>query len=299
MYVLVQKARNRIIRKLTQIPFVQAQSEVVYQRALNKHLVNLPVLSTSDRTLVETIKRDGVVITSLSALGIPSNPRFFQVAKKLMSEIPKTVSGQKDEFVVHASPEQMMEYPEIFLWGLEQRVLNIVENYLGLPAAYQGVFFRRDIANEVAIKSRLWHVDLEDKKVLKIIVYLNDVNEDGGPFQYIPQSLTSTVVQSLKYHPRRYITEEIMQQALSPSNWKSCTGLSGTVIFAGTAGIFHRGKIPVADDRFAVFFDYTSRQPIQPFYNTLSLPKENLLSLVNNLSEPQKNCVFWQQHDKI
>jgi hypothetical protein len=293
MYVLVQKARNRIIRKLTQIPFVQAQSEIAYQRALNKHLVNLPVLSASDRTLVETIKRDGVVITSLSALGIPSNPRFFQVAKKLMSEIPKSISAQKDEFVVHASPEQLMEHPEIFLWGVEQRLLNIVENYLGLPAAYQGVFFRRDIANEVAIKSRLWHVDLEDKKVLKIIVYLNDVNEDGGPFQYIPQSLTSTAVRSLKYSSG-YIRDEIMQQALSPSNWKSCTGLCGTVIFAGTAGIFHRGKIPVANDRFAVFFDYTSRHPIQPFYNTLSLSKKNLLLLVNNLSESQKNCVLWQ-----
>jgi len=298
MYILVQKARNRIIRKLTQIPFVQAQSEIAYQRALNKHLVNLPVLSASDRTLVETIKRDGVVITSLSALGIPSNPSFFQVAKKLMSEIPKSISGEKDEFVVHATSQQIMEHPEIFLWGVEQRLLNIVENYLGLPVAYQGVFFRRDIANEVAIKSRLWHVDLEDKKVLKIIVYLNDVNEDGGPFQYIPQSLTSTVIQSLKHRPR-YITDEIMQQVLSPSNWKSCTGLSGTVIFAGTAGIFHRGKIPVAEDRFAVFFDYTSRQPIQPFYNTLSLSKKNLLLLVNNLSKAQKNCVLWQQHDKI
>lgn len=295
MYILIQKARNRIIRKLAKIPFVQAQSELLYQAALNKHLVNLPVLSTSDRTLVETIKRDGVVITSLEALGIPSNPRFFPAAKKLMSEIPKSISGQKNEFVVHATSQQLMEYPEIFLWGLEQRLLNIVENYLGLPVAYQGVFFRRDIANEVAIKSRLWHVDLEDRKVLKIIVYLNDVNEDGGPFQYIPQSLTSTVAQSLKYRPR-YITDEIMQQALSPSNWKSCTGLAGTVIFASTASIFHRGKIPVADDRFAVFFDYTSRQPIQPFYNALSLPKQNLLSLVNNLSEPQKNCVFWQQH---
>ncbi|MGI2904080.1 phytanoyl-CoA dioxygenase family protein [Tolypothrix sp. VBCCA 56010] len=296
MYILVQKARNQIIRKLTQIPFVQAQYELVYQTAVNKHLVNLPVLSTSDRTLVETIKRDGVAITSLSALGIPSNPRFFQVAKKLMSEIPKSISGQKNEFVVHATSQQLMEHPEIFWWGLEQRLLNIVENYLGLPVAYQGVFFRRDIANEVAIKSRLWHIDMEDIKVLKIIVYLNDVNEDAGPFQYIPQSLTSTVARSLKYHSG-YIRDETMQQALSPSNWKSCTGLAGTVIFASTASIFHRGKIPVADDRFTVFFDYTSRQPKQPFYNTLSLPKQNLLSLVNNLSKAQKNCVFWQQHN--
>lgn len=295
MYTLVQKARNRIIRKLTQIPFIQAKSELVYQTALKKHLVNLPVLSTSDRTLVETIKRDGVVITSLEALGIPSNPRFFQVAKKLMSEIPKSISGQKNEFVVHASSQQMMEHPEILLWGLEQRLLNIVENYLGLPVAYQGVFFRRDIANEVAIKSRLWHVDLEDRKVLKIIVYLNDVNDNRGPFQYIPQSLTSTVVRSLKYRSG-YIRDETMQQALSPSNWKSCTGISGTVIFAATSSIFHRGKIPVASDRFAVFFDYTSRKPRQPFHSTLTLNQENLRSLVKNLSEQQKNCVFWQQH---
>ncbi|NEU75960.1 2OG-Fe(II) oxygenase [Hassallia byssoidea VB512170] len=296
MYILVQKARNKIIRKLTQIPFVQAKSELVYQTALNKHLVNLPVLSTSDRALVETIKRDGVVITSLSALGIPSNPRFFQVAKKLKSEIPKSISGQKNEFVVHATSQQMMEHPEIFLWGLEERLLNIVENYLGLPVAYQGVFFRRDIANEVAIKSRLWHIDLEDRKVLKIIVYLNDVNEDGGPFQYIPQSLTSTVARSLKYRSG-YIRDETMQQVLSPSNWKSCTGLAGTVIFAATSSIFHRGKTPVADDRFAVFFDYTSRQPKHQLYSTLSLNQENLLSLVNNLSKPQKDCVFWQQHN--
>jgi hypothetical protein len=295
MYILVQKARNKVIKKLTQIPFVQAQSELLYQTAVNKHLVNLPVISTSDRALVETIKRDGVVITSLEALGIPSNPRFFQVAQKLMSEIPKSISGQKNEFVVHATPQQMMEHPEIFLWGLEQRLLNIVENYLGLPVAYQGVFYRRDIANEVAIKSRLWHIDMEDRKVLKIIVYLNDVNDDTGPFQYIPHSLTSTAVRSLKYRSG-YIRDETMQQAISPGNWKSCTGLSGTVIFAATSSIFHRGKIPVANDRFAVFFDYTSRQPKQLLYSTLSLNKENLVSLVNNLSEPQKNCVFWQQH---
>jgi hypothetical protein len=295
MYTLVQKASNKILRNVEQIPFVQAQSELVYQTALKKHLANLPVLSTSDRTLVETIKRDGVVITSLEALGIPSNPRFFQVAKKLMSEIPKSISGHKNEFVVHASPQQMMEYPEIFLWGLEQRLLNIVENYLGLPVAYQGVFFRRDLANEVTIKSRLWHIDMEDRKVLKIIVYLNDVNDDGGPFQYIPQSLTSIAVRSLKYRSG-YKTDETMQQALSPSNWKSCTGLSGTVIFAATGSIFHRGKTPLANDRFAVFFDYTSRKAKHSLYSTLSLPQENLLSLVKNLSEPQKNCVFWQQH---
>jgi hypothetical protein len=96
-------------------------------------------------------------------------------------------SGDENEFVVHATNEQMMEYPEIFLWGLEQRLLNIAENYLGLPVAYHGSYFRRDIANQVEKKSRLWHMDSEDRKLFKVIVYLNDINDERGPFQYLPK----------------------------------------------------------------------------------------------------------------
>ncbi len=295
MYTLVQKASNKIFGNFDQIPFLPNQAKLAYQAALKKHVVNLPVLSTTDESLVEAIKREGVAITSLESLGITSTPRFFQAAKNLMQEIPKSISGQKNEFVVHATSQQIMEYPEIFLWGLEQRLLNIVENYLGLPVAYHGAYFRRDIVNEVQRKTRLWHMDKEDRKVLKIIVYLNNVGDDGGPFQYIPQSFTSTAASFLRYN-YEYIQEKTMQRVIPPSNWKSCTGLSGTVVFAATGSIFHRGKLPLASDRFAVFFDYTSRQPQHPFYCKSSLPQQDLLLMAKKLSEPQKNCVFWQQH---
>lgn len=295
MYTLIKKAGYKVLRNVEQIPFVQAQAEQAYQAALKKHVANLPILSTSDKSLLETIKREGVAITSLESLGITSTPRFFQAAKNLMQEIPKSIYAQKNEFVVHATSQQIMEYPEIFLWGLEQRLLNIVENYVGLPVAYHGAYFRRDIANKIERKSRLWHMDKEDRKVLKIIVYLNNIGDDGGPFQYIPQSLTSTAASFLKYN-YEYIQEKTMERVIPPSHWKSCTGSSGTVVFATTSSIFHRGKIPLTSDRFAVFFDYTSRQPQHRFYCKSSLPQQDLLLMAKKLSEPQKNCVFWQQH---
>lgn len=295
MYTLIQKAGYKILRNVEQIPFVQAQAEQSYQAALKEHVANLPILSTSDKSLLETIKREGVAITSLESLGITSTPRFFQAAKNLMQEIPKSIYAQKNEFVVHATSQQIMEYPEIFLWGLEQRLLNIVENYVGLPVAYHGAYFRRDIANKIERKSRLWHMDKEDRKVLKIIVYLNNIGDDGGPFQYIPQSLTSTAASFLRYN-YEYIQEKTMERVIPPSHWKSCTGLSGTVVFATTSSIFHRGKIPLTSDRFAVFFDYTSRQPRHRFYCKSSLPQQDLLLMAKKLSEPQKNCLFWQQH---
>ena len=290
---IFQRVRNRIFRDIYQSSFWRFQAELAYKAALEKHIGNLPVLSPNDLTVVETLRREGVFVTSLQALSIPSSPRMLIAAKKLIPQIPKTIS-KKNEFVVHASSQQIMEYPEIFLWGLEQRLINIVENYIGLPVAYHGAYFRRDIVNKVQKRTRLWHKDVEDSQYVKIIVYLNDVNDDGGPFQYLPKCLSSTVCRYLKYK-YGHIQDKVMEQVVHPSNWKSCTGSAGTVIFAVTGSILHRGKLPVASDRFSIFFDYTSRQPIFPFYCKSSLPKQDLLLLARKLSEGQRQCVFWRK----
>ncbi|MDZ8051832.1 MAG: 2OG-Fe(II) oxygenase [Aulosira sp. ZfuVER01] len=295
MSILLQKIQNRFLRNIYNLPFLQHQAEIEYQEAVAKHITKLPVISSTEMNLIETINNEGVVITSLDALGIPSTSSMFQAAQNLMHQIPPNNIGNKNEFVVHATPQQIMTYPEIFLWGLEQRLINIVETYLGLPVAYHGAYLRRDIANHVKQKSRLWHIDKEDRKVLKIIVYLHDMNEDNGPFQYIPTSLSSSVARSLKYN-YGYIQDTTMQKVISPSEYKSCLGSAGTVVFAATGSIFHRGKLPVADDRLSVFFDYTSRLQQQSFYGNLSLPNEDLLLLKNNLSEQQRECLFWQQN---
>lgn len=295
MSMLLQKIQNRFLSNIYNLPFLQHQAELEYQEALDKHIVNLPVISNADKNLIETIKNEGVVITSLAALGIASTSRMFQAAEKLMHQVPHNITDHKNEFVIHASPKQIMEYPEIVVWGLEQRLINIVETYLGLPVAYHGAYLRRDIANQVKQKSRLWHIDKEDKKVLKIIVYLHDMNEDSGPFQYIPISFTSSVARSLKYH-RGYIQDKTMQKVISPSCYKSCLGSAGTVIFAATSSIFHRGKVPVSSDRLSIFFDYTSRLQKQSTYQNLFLPNEDLHLLSKNISERQKECLLWHQN---
>ncbi|MBD2199897.1 MULTISPECIES: 2OG-Fe(II) oxygenase [Calothrix] len=293
MSILLQKIQNRLIRNFYNLPFLQYQAELEYQEALAKHIVNLPIISPDEMNLIETINNEGVAITSLEALGFASTTSMFESAKSLMHQIPSPSEDNSNEFVVHANPQQIMAYPEIFLWGLEQRLINLVETYLGLPVAYHGAYLRRDIANQVEQKSRLWHIDKEDRKVLKIIVYLQDMSEDRGPFQYIPLSLTSSLSQSLKYH-HGYIQDATMQKIISPTEYKSCLGAAGTVIIAATGSIFHRGKVPVAGDRFALFYDYTSRIQTQSFYGNLSLSHQDLLLLSQHLSQPQRDCIFWQ-----
>lgn len=298
MHTLLQKTWNKVLHQINTIPFIQSKREIAYQISVEKHTIHLPIISTNDLDLVEKIKQEGVVITSLENLGIASSPNLLQAAKKLMPEIAQSTSIDNNQFVIHASSEQIMKYPEIFLWGLEQRLLNIVENYLGVPVAYHGAYFRRDIANKVEKVSRLWHIDKDARKLLKIIVYLNDINEDKGPFQYIPQPLSLKIANYLKY-TSGYITDQTMQEVTSLGDYKSCTGSAGTVIFAGTGDIFHRGKIPVTEDRFAIFFDYTPRLKYQSFYGASSLPHQDLLLLAKNLSEQQKQYIFWQENSNL
>ncbi len=289
---ILLKIRKKILRKIDQHPLTKYQSDYFHQKAIEKNLHNLPILSPEDIDLVDILKKEGVVITTLDKLGIISTPDLLESTRILMPKISQNSLSHSNEIIIYASPQQIMEYPKIFLWGLEQRLLNIVENFIGLPVAYQGVYFRRDIANQLEAGSRLWHIDQEDRKILKVIIYLNDVSEDDGPFQYISKSLTSKIAQALKY-TSGYIQDQIMQKFVSSEIYKSCTGISSTVIIADTASIFHRGKPPINSDRFTLFFDYSTKRHKQAFHGTSTLPCKDLLVLSKHLSETQKQCIFW------
>ena len=289
---ILLKMRTKIVKKIYQYPFIKYQADSFYQQAIEKNLQNLPTLPTNDIDLIETVKKEGVVISTLEKLGITSTTDMWKSAQNLMLKVSQKTYFQPNQIVNHASPQQIMEYPQIFLWGLEQRLLNIIENYLGLPVAYQGVYFRQDIANQLELGSRLWHIDIEDRKIFKIIIYLNDITADNGPFEYIPKPLTSKIAQSLKY-TSGYIQDKIMQGVISSETYQSCTGIAGTVIIADTSSIFHRGKPPLTSDRFAIFFDYTTRRHKQALHGTSTLPYKDLLLLSKNLSKTQKKCIFW------
>lgn len=287
---ILQKTKSKILKKIDTIPYRQYQAELAYQAALEKHLPHLPNISDHDLAIVKKVEEDGVFITSLTDLGMPSSPEFFQSAQNLIPKIPTSLASEHNQFVVHATSEQLMEYPIIFKWGLEQRLINIAENFFGLPVAYHGVYVRRDIANQLEIGSRLWHIDKEARKIFKIIVYLHDVDENNGAFQYLSPAVTSEVAKSLRYKSG-YIRNQTMEEVISASNYKSCTGVAGTVVFAATHNIFHRGKIPVTSDRYSVFFDYTPRLKEHSFYYNSCLPYEDLSLLSASLSESQKECV--------
>lgn len=283
----INRIPNKIKREILRIPTCQSISELVYKEELKRHVNSLPGISPLDSTWVDSLRQEGAFVTSLQALKIPSTSLLIAGAEKLLPEL-RAVSRNREN-AIRLPLSRLMNYPEIFLWALDERLLNIIENYIGLPVLYHGADLRREIANGETIDIRQWHIDVEDRHMIRIIVYLNDVSVDGGAFEYLSKHSTSLASQILKYSSG-FVSDQVMETVVDTSDWKPCTGRSGTVIFADTCKVFHRAKAPVVSDRFSITFSYTSRRPIS-IYGKVPFSKDELLEISSRLSTRQRECL--------
>lgn len=279
-----------------------AQSEVKFwleqQRYASQIAAQRALLHPVDQQIVSALKQDGVAVSSLAELAIPDTDQFMQAAQALMAELqaqPAIAPRPNDRqnafsHAVPASPIQIArDYPELFTWGLCDRILNILEVYMQAPVACQGVNLRRDVVDGQQIGTRFWHRDGEDRHVIKIIIYLTDVGENDGPFEYIPKSQSPSYKQfkAVNYQ----ISNHDMAQVVPPEQWHACTGKAGTVIFTDTAKVFHHGRVPQTE-RVAVFFAYTSHQPRWPELCSATSFHQGLPHLQVALSERQRESVW-------
>ncbi len=195
----------------------------------------LPGLVPTFQTSVARLRLQGVWSTSLDALQLPETDQMLATADRLCCQLPRgDVAFQgmaaTASHSVGLASRQLMAHPAIFLWGLQHPWLNLAECYLRQPAAYLGCVLRREVPNQRQVGVRLWHQDGEDYKTIKVIVYLNDVADTGGPFEYIPRSLTPAYGQFRSVNNR--IDNAAMAQVVGPERWRRCPGPRGTVIVA-------------------------------------------------------------------
>jgi len=100
------------------------------------------------------------------------------------------------------------------------------------------------------LASQRWHRDPEDEHVVKVFLYLTDVDEGAGPFEYIRGSTRGGRYGALWpweagvfYPPQTELVE-----AVAPSDRLILAGPAGTMIFADTGG-FHRGGFSRTETR--------------------------------------------------
>ena len=280
----------KLKREIYKIPPFQLIQDQVYQKALKSYSQFLPELDQQGKSVVKTLREEGTCIVTLEDLCLPSTHLMMQTALSLANNLKNQTVNIHNNCEVGSSIEDLREFPEILLWALEPRLLDIVESYIGLPTMYQYFAMRRSIADGTFSGVRRWHVDWEDRRIIKIIIYLNDVVAGGGPYEYIARNMTSKAKTKLKYNNLGYISDEKMLEAVSKSDWKSCFASQGSVVISDTGSVFHRAQPPTQNERFSITFCYTSRKP-QVIWKTREVSNQQWEFIDSKISSRQKSSL--------
>ena len=106
-------------------------------------------MNSADRAILKSLRQDGICVTSLADLNLSLNDEFWSSAHCVAAELAHLATMPKyaTKHTLTGAAHQLMRYPSIFWWGAQERLLNIVEAYLGLPAAYDSLSFYYSLAD--------------------------------------------------------------------------------------------------------------------------------------------------------
>jgi hypothetical protein len=147
--------------------------------------------------------------------------------------------------------------------ALSPRLLDLANTYLGLwsKLEYVDLWYTKPADAEAERQaSQRWHRDYNDRHLLKAFVYLTDVDEEAGPFEYVPRSAPGGELGDLwPWRPlgENYPPQEELAGKLAGRPVETFTGPKGTMIFCNTSG-FHRGGFATAKPRVLATFTYSS-----------------------------------------
>jgi hypothetical protein len=289
----------RIAADLAQVPPIHSVRNRHYRAALARHRPRLPNLAPWQAEIVDGVERQGIAQTNLSALALPGTGALLEQARLLADAWAGPLRDQAKSGVqfLQVPAADIAAHPDVYRFGLQDALLDMVETYIGLPVAYDGVILQYTVADGRAVSTRKWHRDREDRRMIKLAVYLTDVDAESGPFELLP------VVEPLSYEtgPRDMFylrdADEVMRDGrVLGAEPIACLGPAGTAVFADTARFFHRGKPATGRDRAALFFSYFAQVPQRPYFCYRSgLSHREIVALTEDLPERQRAAALWRQ----
>jgi hypothetical protein len=272
--------RGRVKRTLLGAPGLKQWSDHAYYAALGRHAERLPATAHPLPEVLSSLRRERVVCTD-GAAWVPPDVH----AEAL--ELCQLLAGDKSaRSTVEAGTADLARRQRLFLWGLAHENLDLAECYIGLPVHFLGVSVKREKADARAVDIRCWHRDVEDRRMLKLVIYLGAVGVDDGPLEYLDRVDTRQAIDRLGYRSG-FVSDRRMAQAVPPGRWQAVTGPALTATVLDTCRLFHRARPPRRHDRYSMTFSYCSTRPHQLFPEYL--PSRDLVaSLAAQLCSRQR-----------
>jgi hypothetical protein len=239
-----------------------------------------PDLNLVQGTAVDALREDGIAVLRFQDLlgaGLWRDARmdiqpFVREAEDVVHEFAEA-PADKDELIIRrfetktadgksARPRLSINGPWLRI-AASEALLDVVNSYRnGLTRlCYVDNWFTVPYpAARERIASQCWHRDPEDEHIVKVFVYLSDVDEEAGPFEYIRGSAAGGRYGHLWPwgEGNRYPPSNELEAAVELDDRSTVIGPAGTVIICDTGG-FHRGGFVRHKPRILAISTYLRR----------------------------------------
>jgi hypothetical protein len=149
--------------------------------------------------------------------------------------------------------------------GISDRVLDVVNSYFGMwsKLTYVDLWYTPPAQPGVTrVSSQRWHRDYNDDRLVKIFIYLDDVDQETGPLDYVPAStLGGEYANEWPWRPVSndlYPPQEEFEERIPKSAQVSLTGPAGSMAFCNTSGFHRGGYVTGPRPRVMAVYNYSS-----------------------------------------
>jgi hypothetical protein len=257
---------------------------------LNKRAIEVlrdhePTLNSTQQTVLDDLKADGIHVTTLDRL-LNANG----LLKELQNEAEALF--QRPEIrdqIEHRISKDGIKWYVVRVFGfqptlavpasiaslvLDDRVLDIANSYLGVCSRIKYLDIWCNLPcdeGDPPVDSERWHRDNEDNQLIKLFLYLSDVDENSGPLSYIRGSQPGGRYGSI--YPNNPPTgsfppDGALENDLPTEEMYSCAGDAGTLLLYDACG-FHRGGCTTNKPRIMLVATYASDAALDPLTYTL------------------------------
>ena len=240
-------------------------------------------LDETQRGLIEALDREGYVTLPFTELFDDERWQAIEAqGGAFVAETERTIaeggSGKVragKEFVVRAHSFEGVTLAADDPWFsacASRRLLDVANAYLRLwsKLSYVDLWYTaQQPASDDRVASQNWHVDFDDKHLLKAFVYLSDVGPEQGPFEYVPGSQPGGRHHDVRpWVPMGYgrVDDADVSRSVPPEEIATFTGPKGTLILCNTSGL-HRGGFATAGPRVLATATYCSPASLKALSN--------------------------------
>lgn len=170
------------------------------------------------------------------------------------------------KFIDNLSQNILSKNHPLIEFGTSEKILNIINGYFKLQSKLQGTeiwhTFYSNKKNQL-MNAQRWHRDRCDLNIIKIYLYLNDVDEENGAMDFIPNSLRNKKYQNLSkfsfgnIEPWKVYPNDDRINNLDKKEIIKFIGKKGTIVFVNTVGL-HRGGRALKKERLFCMWSYVT-----------------------------------------